>query len=135
MKHWVIIIAVLLIATPARAEVFKRNAPEFPPYGHSSVTEITQLMIMLKDNILRDVVCRLSSQAFEPATLARAIGVKERSDIVRRINTLRRWGLVRIGITETGTKVAEAIPGKGTETLRRWTEKYCIVPDSCEPDF
>ena len=135
MKHWALVLAVLLIATSARggpSDPSDSAISEFPVCGPCNVTEPTMLMILLNDPVLRDVVCRLSTQAFEPSALARAIGVRERAEIVQRINTLRRWGMVRMALTEWGTKVAEAVPGKGEETLRRWTEKYCMNPDSCK---
>ncbi len=134
MKHWALILGVLLIATSARGGPSDDVTSEYPVCGPCNVTEPTMLIILLNDPILRDVVCRLSTRAFEPGALAKAIGVRERAEIVQRINTLRRWGMVRIALTEWGTKVAEAVPGKGEETLRRWTEKYCMNPDSCGPN-
>ena len=130
-KHWATVLVVLLIATPTRGDPSDDVTTEFPECGPCNVTEPTMLIVLLNDPVLRDVVCRLSTQAFEPGALANAIGLKDRADVVQRINTLRRWGLVRMARTEWGTKVAEVVPGKGEETLRRWTEKYCFNPGSC----
>ena len=88
-------------------------------------------MTVLDDYVLRRVVCRLSSQAFELGALAKAMG-EDLNIVEARINTLKKWGLVRMRKTEWGAEVAEAIPGEGAKTLKKWTDKLCVNSESCD---
>lgn len=130
MKHLIVAIAVLLAGTPARGAE--------PPIGYSAATpttfgmatEIHQLAALLGDDVLRDLVCRLSSERFTFGRLSAALGLPE-GQVIRRISTLRRWGMVRLARLDSAHTIIEPIPGDGARTLRRWAERYCPTGDSC----
>ena len=92
--------------------------------------EIDRLALLLSDNVLRDVVCRLAYERFTPESLSLATGLPV-ADVMRRVDTLRGWGLARAVPREGGRTVVEAFPGNGARTLRRWTAKYCGQGDVC----
>ena len=92
--------------------------------------EFDRLIALLGDDVLRDMVCRLSSERYTPAHLSSALGLPE-GQVLRRINVLRGWGLVRMVRHDSLTSVVEPLPGSGTATLRRWADKYCFAGDSC----
>lgn len=101
-----------------------------PDCVHCSMTEIDRLVAMLGDDVLRDMVCRLSSERYAFGSLSSALGVPE-GQVLRRIKTLQGWGLVRLLRHDSATTIVEAIPGGGAETLRRWAYKYCPQGDAC----
>ena len=98
--------------------------------AHCTATEIHRLAALLADAILRDLVCRLSMQNYTPQTLSMALRLPEQ-EIMRRVATLREWGLVRFTTNDWHEKVIEAVPGKGRATLTRWAEKYCQIASAC----
>ena len=66
---------------------------------------------LLADGILRDLACRLSVQNYTPQTLSMALRLPEQ-EIMRRVATLREWGLVRFTTNDWHEKVIEAAPGE-----------------------
>ena len=128
MKHFALALALLTAATPAV------EAAPYPNFGqdcpHCLPMEIDRLAALLGDDVLRDLVCRLSSQRFTPARLSTALGIPE-GQVLRRINTLRGWGLVRLARYDSATTIVEPLPGRGGETLRRWATRYCPSGDAC----
>ena len=92
--------------------------------------EFDRLVNLLGDDVLRDMVCRLSSERYTPARLCSALSLPE-GQVLRRINALRRWGLVRLVRRDSGTSIVEPLPGAGVHTLKRWTDKYCFLGNSC----
>ena len=123
-------VAIFLVATPLRAE-----NPYRAGFGDSETTfgvasEFNQMIALLSDGVIRDLMCRLSDSRFTPGSLSSALGIPE-AQILRRIRTLRSWGLVRMVRHDSTTTIVEPIPGTGERTLRRWAEKYCVVGDSC----
>ena len=125
-----IMLACFLAGMPARAE------NPFPdPLGESGTTygvasEFNQLVALLSDGALRDIMCRLSGARFTPGRLSSALGMPE-GQVLRRIHTLRKWGLVRMVRHDSATSIVEPMPGEGSQTLRRWANRYCSQGDSC----
>ena len=107
---------------------------------HCWPLEIDKLAAMMSDDVLRDLMCRLSSESYTAGALSRALDLPE-TQILRRIDTLREWGLVRWetplqngGVPSKPHKVVGAAPGKGKKTLRRWSERYCRNDGACGMD-
>ncbi len=120
----------LLGAVPANgSEAFPRYGNELD-CGHCRVMEIDRLAALLGDEVLRDMVCRLSHQRFAFGNLSSALGVPE-GQVMRRINTLRGWGLVRTVTGDSAHTIVEPVPGDGARTLRRWADKYCSAGAAC----
>ena len=97
--------------------------------GYCVPLEIDRLAALLGDEVLRDMVCRLSSERYTPASLSNALGIPE-GQVMRRIRTLRGWGLVRLVRRDSARTVVEPLPGSG-QTLARWASKYCSLGDAC----
>ena len=97
--------------------------------GYCVPLEIDRLAALLGDEVLRDVVCRLSLERYTPASLSNALGIPE-GQVMRRIRTLRGWGLVRLVRRDSARTVVEPLPGRG-QTLARWASKYCSLGDAC----
>ena len=105
----------------------------FGPYKncwYCAAMEVDRLLNLLSDEVLRDIVCRLSSERYTPARLGGAMGVPE-GQVLRRLATLRNWGMVRMVRRDSASTIVEPLPGEGAETLRRWAAKYCAVGDVC----
>ena len=130
MKRVTIAVALILAAAPAA------GTEPFPRYGndldcpHCAPMEFDRLVALLGDDALRDIMCRLSSQGFTPGKLSSALGMPE-GQVMRRVKTLQRWGLVRLVRHDSATTIAEPLPGDGARTLRRWAVKYCPTGDEC----
>ena len=140
MKRILAVLAFLCAAPQAFATDLNafREADDDCPYCWP--LEIDKLAAMMSDDVLRDLVCRLSSERYTAGALSRAFNLPE-TQILKRINTLRDWGLVRWemplknGGTPSGTDgVVGAAPGKGESTLRRWSKKYCRNDGACGMD-
>lgn len=99
------------------------------PYCYAM--ELDRLALMLQDGVLREMACRLSSERYAPSALSTALHVPEK-EILRRIDVLREWGVIRMVSGESGRAVVEAVPGKGEKTLKRWNAKYCAVGGTCD---
>ena len=110
-----------LAVAPARAD---------EPCPQCVAMEIDRLAALLGDQVLRELVCRLSFQRYTPGTLASALHLP-REGVVRRINVLREWGMVRSNPGPSGFPIVEANPGDGARTLRRWAYRYCPLGDGC----
>ena len=128
------ILAAFLAAMPARAENPYPDPLGDPGTTYGMASEFNQMVALLSDGALRDIMCRLSSARFTPGNLSSALGMPE-GQVLRRINTLRDWGLVRMVRHNSATTIVEPIPGDGSQTLRRWAGKYCGVGDSCGNQF
>ena len=128
MKQLALALALLTAATSAAEagpnRIFDQECP------HCLPMEIDRLAALLGDDVLRDLVCRLSSQRFTPARLSTALGIPE-GQVLRRIHTLRGWGLVRLARYDSATTIVEPRPGTGGQTLRRWATRYCPSGDAC----
>ena len=92
--------------------------------------EIDRLAALITDEALRDMVCRLSSERFTLGSLSRASGLSE-GQVMRRISTLRGWGLVRMVRRDSSTTIIEPFPGEGAQTLKRWANRYCPQGEAC----
>ena len=123
-------LAGFLAAMPARAENPIPDTFGGPGTTYGMASEINQLVALLGDGALRDIMCHLSGARFTPGSLSSALGMPE-GQILRRINTLRGWGLVRMVRHDSATTIVEPIPGDGSQTLRRWANRYCSQGDSC----
>ena len=120
--QYVIVVVVFCLATlPSRAE---EPCPQCVPM------EIDRLAALLGDDVLRELVCRMSSQRYTAGTLATALHLP-REGVMRRINVLRGWGLVRLNPGPSDIPVLEANPGNGVQTLQRWAYRYCPLGDGC----
>ena len=100
------------------------------PCRHCVAMEIDRLAALLGDSVLRELICRLSFERYNPQTLANALDLP-RQRVMERINTLRGWGVARLISNQWGTPVVEAIPGNGVRTMRRWADRYCPLGDGC----
>ena len=136
MKTYVamIIFAGFLAVVPARSENLYPSNLGDPGTTYGLAGEFSQLVTLLSDETLRDIMCRLSGGRFTPGSLSSALGMPE-GQILRRINTLRGWGLVRLARHNSATTIAEPLPGAGEQKLRRWADKYCGVGESCGKPF
>ncbi len=117
----------VLAGSNARAEKIHFAGDTSNTYGVAR--EFDRLVALLGDDVLRDIVCRLSSERYTPASMGRALGLPE-GQVLRRINVLRSWGLVRLVRRDSATTIVEPRPD-GVATLSRWAEKYCPMGDGC----
>ena len=130
LKQIAIVAALLLGGAAANGQ------ESIPGFGNDSSStlgvarEFDRLVALLGDDVLRDMVCRLSHQRFTPGRLSSALAMPE-GQVLRRINTLRGWGLVRMVRRDSVTTIVEPLPGDGARTLRRWAAKYCAEGDTC----
>ena len=130
MKNVAMALAFLLAAAPAKGnEPLPRYGNDFD-CGYCAPMEFDRLVALLGDEVLRDMVCRLSSERYAFGTLSSALGVPE-GQVLRRIETLRGWGLVRLLRHDSATTIVEPLPGSGAETLRRWAYNYCPRGHAC----
>ena len=130
MKHLAIALVVILAAASARGD---GHQPHFGSEFNCTfcvATEIDRLATLLGDELLRDMVCRLSSARYTFGTLSSALGLPE-GQVIRRINVLRGWRLVRMVRKDSAHTIVEPTPGEGGQTLRRWASKYCPTGDGC----
>ena len=130
MKHFVIAIACLLTFASVKAgEFLPRHGNDFD-CGYCTPMEINMLAALLGDGMLREMVCRLSYGRYTPGNLSSSIGMPE-GQVLRRINTLRGWGLIRLARQNSATTIIEPLPGNGEQTLRRWAYRYCPQGNAC----
>ena len=130
MKHLLSILALLLVAAPAKGgEPFPRYGNDLD-CGYCAALEFDRLVALLGDEVLRDLVCRLSSERYSFGSLSSALGRPE-GQVMRRIKTLRGWGLVRTVRHDSALTIVEPTPGDGGRTLQRWAQRYCPQGDSC----
>ena len=87
ITYLVAIVAILLNVAPTGAAELPHRHDDNKSCTLCEFTSLDKLMMLLADDILRDVVCRVSSQAFEAGTLAKAIGKTDTAGILRRIET------------------------------------------------
>ena len=117
-------------ATPARGADAELADDDDTACVYCLAMEVDRLVVLLADDVLRDVVCRLSHERYTPETLSLALNLPV-GEIMRRVDTLRGWGLARVLAPEGGPTVVEAFPGNGARTLRRWATKYCGQGGTC----
>ena len=130
MKRLVLVFAVLVSAAPVTGgEPYPRYGNDLDR-GYRVPMEIDRLAALLGDEVLREMVCRLSYERYAFGNLSSALGMPE-GQVMRRINTLRGWGLVRMVRHDSAHIIVEPIPGDGSQTLRRWANRYCSEGDSC----
>ena len=124
-------IACAVASTPVRGADFGRGNADDADCAFCLAMEVDRLVVLLADDVLRQVVCRLSHERYTPDTLSRALNLPVR-EIMRRVDTLRGWGLARVLASDGGAPtVVEALPGNGARTLRRWAARYCGQGGSC----
>ncbi len=128
MKYLAIVLASLFVAAPVK------SGEPLPPggldCGHCPALEFDRLVTLLGDEVLREMVCRVSYERYTPESLGYALGIPK-AQVMRRIDTLRGWGLTRLTATDWGTTVVEPLPGQGAGTLRRWAFRYCPQDGVC----
>ena len=130
MKQLVLTFAFLLAtATANGGEPFPRSGNSLDS-GYRAPMEIDRLAALLGDEALRDMVCRLSHERYAFGNLSSALGMPE-GQVMRRINTLRGWGLGRMVRHDSAHTIVEPMPGDGGQTLRRWAKRYCSEGDAC----
>ncbi len=128
MKYLAIALACLLVAAPVRADGPIPTPFDGPATTYEVAQEFDRLVGLLGDDVLRELVCRLSYERYTPGTLSYALHLP-RDEVMRRVDVLRGWGLVR---TFTGDNtIVEPSPGKGLRTLRRWAARYCAEGGAC----
>ena len=130
MKRFALAFAFLLVVGPAAGgESFPRYGNDLDR-GYRVPMEIDRLAALLGDEVLRDMVCRLSYERYGFGNLSSALGIPE-GQVMQRINTLRGWGLVRMVRYDSAHTIVEPMPGDGGRTLRRWANRYCSEGDAC----
>ena len=130
LRRAALALVLLFVPATARGELPLVPIQDEWACGFCTATEIDRLVAMLGDPVLREVVCRLSSERFTPANLSSALGLPE-GQVWGRINRLRRWGLVRMVRRDSATDVVEPMPGAGEQSLKGWAFKYCPQGDEC----
>lgn len=126
MKHLVLALAChFVVATAHGGAPLSRN-----DCGYCAAMEFDRLAALLGDEVLRGLVCRVSFEAYTPRALSSVLEVPV-TQVMRRIETLRGWGLARLTPTDWGATVVEPLPGDGGRTLRRWALRYCPQGDAC----
>lgn len=130
MKYLFVAIAYLVAANPTAAENAFGTSDRGVGEAFSVAQEIDRLVILLKDDVLRDLVCRVAFETYTPRTLGTALNTSA-EEVTRRIETLRGWGLVRYATQDSGIRTIEPVPGSGEATLRRWAAKYCPQDAKC----
>ena len=129
-KSVAIVLAVLFAAAPSRADELFPAPLGGPESAYAMAHEFDKMVALLSDDVLRDVVCRVSHERYTPESLGLALGVP-REAILRRLDVLGSWGLTRLMPWQGGHMVVEPVPGRGEQTLRRWARKYCPAGDAC----
>ena len=81
------------------------------------------------DPILRQIVCRVSYQAFEIAVLARTLGLKEKK-VREAVAKLQQMGLVQVRNLEQLELIVPA-DAKSGAAMRRFTREWCATDDEC----
>ncbi len=127
IKKFLLALALLGAVAPAEGGETPRGDFGCP---HCLPMEFDRLVVLLADEALRDMVCRLSGAGYTPARLSMALGLPE-GQVLRRINTLRDWGLVRLVRRDSAKTTVEPLPGEGGRTLGRWAERYCDNGNGC----
>ena len=130
MKHLALALVLFLAVDPARADV-----PNTPSFGGPGTTfgmarEIDRLAALLSDDVLRELICRLSYERYTQRSLSSALNLPA-DEVMRRVDVLRGWGLVRTITRDSVNSVVEPSTVEGRRTLRRWADKYCATGDSC----
>ena len=130
MKHFAIALACFFVATAVRAD-----GPSPAPFGSPATTygvaqEFNRMVALLGDDVLRELVCRLSYQRYTPGTLSHALNLST-DEVMRRVDVLRGWGMVRPFTSDSVNTIIESSPGEGERTLRRWAARYCAQGDAC----
>ena len=123
---------ILMFAVLAALAQVKGSEPPGDDFSctHCPPVELDRLVALLGDDVLRNVVCRLSGAHYTPGRLSMALRLPE-GQVLRRIDTLRGWGLVRLVRRDSVTTIVEPLPGDGARTLERWADKYCAHGESC----
>ena len=128
MKRLAVVLVCLLSPTPLKgAETSVATGGDCTA---CTVMEVDRLTALFMDGVLKSMVCRLAHQRFTPARLSMALAMSE-GQVLRRLNTLRGWGLVRLVRRDSATTIVEPLPGTGEQTLRRWAARYCSQGDAC----
>ena len=118
MKHFAIALACFFVATAVRAD-----GPSPAPFGSPATTygvaqEFNRMVALLGDDVLRELVCRLSYQRYTPGTLSHALNLST-DEVMRRVDVLRGWGMVRPFTSDSVNTIIESSPGEGERTLGR----------------
>lgn len=134
MKYFAVAVAYLLLTAPVSADNADDSIADDIQDALAVAQELDRLVVLMMDDVLKDIVCRLAFETYTPDTLGSALGVP-RDQLMRRINTLRGWGLVRLVATDSTNATIEPTTGRGTETLRRWALRYCVQSTYCKNEI
>ena len=130
MFYAVIFLAVAFAANPTRGESLAPGGLGVNGGTLDVARDFDRLVVLLGDDVLRELVCRVAFERYTPRSLGQALNLP-RERIFPRLDVLRGWGLARLVPSPGGPMVVEPIPGIGEETLRRWGVKYCPTGDAC----
>ncbi len=131
MKYLAVAVAFLLAAANAKGDEPLSPFNDGFTSTYSIAREFDRLTAVLGDEVLRDLICRLSYERYGPRNLSSALGIPE-GQVMRRIDTLRGWGLVRVVGSDAVNPIVEPLPGTGEQTLRRWAIRYCPQGEACK---
>ena len=81
------------------------------------------------DPILRQIVCRVSYQAFEIAVLARTLGLKEKK-VREAVAKLKEMGLIEVRNLEQ-LELIVPTNAKSGAAMRRFAREWCASEDEC----
>ena len=111
-----------------------KGAERLPRYGNDCaycvLLELDRLAALLGDPVLKNLVCQLAFESYTPGALSSALHISP-EQVMRRIDTLSGWGLVRTVSRNSAPMIVEPYPGYGADTLRRWALRYCPLGDVC----
>ena len=133
MKLLVAILATFLAPASVSAADSFDQGPNGLNCAFCAPLEFDRLVVLLGDDKLREVVCRLSVQPFTPGKLSSAIGLPE-GQVLRRTKTLQGWGVIRLVRRDSATTVIEPHAGGGGRTLRRWAKNILLIRDTPHGD-
>ena len=130
MKHLAIATAFILAAAAARGDEPHPRYDNNLDCGYCVALELDRLATLLGDPVLKNMVCRLAFESYTPRSLGSALHIP-RDQVIRRLDTLSGWGLVRTVSRNSFPTIVEPLPGSGADTLRRWALRYCPLGDVC----
>ncbi len=106
-----------------------RDIEKFGDNIHSGFDYAGMSLKINTDPILRQIVCRVSYQAFEIAILARTLGLKEKK-VREAVAKLQQMGLVQVRDLEQLELIVPA-DAKSGAAMRRFAREWCATDDEC----
>ncbi len=130
--RWAIIVAVLLVAIPAKAEdKYPWNYDENLLDIMSAYSKDAEITLRLNVSpVLRTLVCRLSYTIFTLESLSMATGLTE-PRIVHAVQQLIDMDLVNWDLNDEGVVIIGPASEGALVLMRRWSNQWCDNDDAC----